>query len=105
MSQRSRLRLVVLQVLVLSLMLTLFGRLYYLQVIAGQQYQQIVTSNSAQQARTLTVLSPAVGAESDRNTYIQRYVLIGVVGGLALGTLFSLLLGLRRRERNLSQVS
>ena len=35
MSQRSRLRLVVLQVLVLSLMLTLFGRLYYLQVIAG----------------------------------------------------------------------
>ena len=46
MSQRSRLRLVVLQVLVLSLMLTLFGRLYYLQVIAGEDYQRAAAANS-----------------------------------------------------------
>ena len=45
MSQRSRLRLVVLQVLVLSLMVTLFGRLYYLQVIAGQTYQRAAADN------------------------------------------------------------
>ena len=35
MTDRSTLRLVVLQVLVLSLLLTLVGRLWYMQVIAG----------------------------------------------------------------------
>ena len=54
MSQRSRLRLVVLQVLVLSLMLTLFGRLYYLQVIAGEQYQVAAAEN-----RIRDVVTPA----------------------------------------------
>ena len=36
MSERSNLRLLVLQVLVLSLLVTLLGRLWYLQVIAGE---------------------------------------------------------------------
>lgn len=38
-SQRSRLRLVVVQALVFSLFATLFVRLYYLQVIGGETYQ------------------------------------------------------------------
>ncbi len=38
-SQRSRLRLVVVQALVLSLFATLFVRLYYLQVVRGDGYQ------------------------------------------------------------------
>src|SRR3954469_2794966 len=38
MSDRSRLRLFVLRVLVLSLLLTLVGRLWYLQVLAGDTY-------------------------------------------------------------------
>ena len=45
MSDRSRLRLAVLQVLVLSLVGTLFGRLWYLQVLAGDQYERIAADN------------------------------------------------------------
>jgi len=51
-SQRSRLRLVVLQVLVLSLMVTLFGRLYYLQVIAGTTYQRAAADNRIREVVT-----------------------------------------------------
>jgi len=39
MTQRSRLRLVVLQLLIFSLVATLLGRLWYLQVITGSQYR------------------------------------------------------------------
>ena len=45
MSDRSRLRLAVLQVLVLSLVGTLLGRLWYLQVLAGDQYERIAADN------------------------------------------------------------
>ena len=45
MSDRSRLRLAVLQLLVLSLVGTLFGRLWYLQVLAGDQYERIAADN------------------------------------------------------------
>ena len=45
MSDRSRLRLAVLQVLVLSLVGTLLGRLWYLQVLAGGQYARIAADN------------------------------------------------------------
>jgi penicillin-binding protein 2 len=45
MSDRSRLRLGVLQLLVLSLVGTLFGRLWYLQVLAGDQYEKIAADN------------------------------------------------------------
>jgi penicillin-binding protein 2 len=38
-SERSRLRLVVVQALVFSLFATLFVRLYYLQVVGGETYQ------------------------------------------------------------------
>lgn len=55
MSDRSRLRLIVLQVLVISLLATLGGRLYFLQVMAGEHYQQAATNN-----RVREVVTPAV---------------------------------------------
>ena len=45
-SERSRLRLVVLQVLVLSLLLTLLGRLWYLQVLAGDRRTRRAAENA-----------------------------------------------------------
>jgi penicillin-binding protein 2 len=45
---------VVLQVLVLSLLVTLFGRLYYLQVIAGEDYQRAAADN-----RIREIITPA----------------------------------------------
>jgi penicillin-binding protein 2 len=44
-NDRSRLRLFVLRVLVVSLLMTLFGRLWYLQVLAGPTYQQAAADN------------------------------------------------------------
>ena len=55
MSERSSLRLLVLQVLVLSLLMTLLARLWYLQVIAGDQYQAASSSNSVR-----SVITPAL---------------------------------------------
>jgi penicillin-binding protein 2 len=51
---RPRLRLFVIQVLLFSLLATLFGRLWWLQVVAGEQYQQ-----AAEQNRAREVLIPA----------------------------------------------
>lgn len=45
-SQRSRLRLVVVQALVFSLFATLFVRLYYLQVVGGDDYQAMAADQS-----------------------------------------------------------
>jgi penicillin-binding protein 2 len=45
-SQRSRLRLVVVRVLVFSLFATLFARLYYLQVVSGDAYHARAASQS-----------------------------------------------------------
>ncbi len=55
MSDRSRLRLVVLQVLVLSLMATLLGRLWYLQVVTGDTYTAAATANSEREVITSPV--------------------------------------------------
>jgi penicillin-binding protein 2 len=52
---RVTVRLVILQVLVLSLLLTLGGRLWYLQIRNGAQYTQEADSNNVQQ-----VVTPAV---------------------------------------------
>jgi penicillin-binding protein 2 len=54
-SDRSRLRLFVIQVLVLSLLATLLGRLWYLQVMASDQYTQAAADN-----RVREVVTPAV---------------------------------------------
>lgn len=45
-SHRSRLRLIVIQTLVFSLLATLGARLYYLQVVSGEQYQGQAASQS-----------------------------------------------------------
>lgn len=55
MSRTSRLRLVVLEVLVFSLLLTLVGRLWYLQVLATDDYQQAAADN-----RIREIVTPAV---------------------------------------------
>jgi penicillin-binding protein 2 len=54
-SDRSRLRLVVLRVLVISLLATLLGRLWYLQVLAGPQYSQAAADN---QVRDIIAAAP-----------------------------------------------
>ena len=54
---RSRLRLVVLQALVLSLFVTLFARLWYLQVLSGDAYQ----AQAAEQSIREVVVQPARG--------------------------------------------
>ena len=52
---RVTIRLVILQILVVSLLLTLGGRLWYLQIRNGQEYDQKAASNHIQQ-----VITPAV---------------------------------------------
>ncbi len=55
MTDRSRTRLVVLQVLVFSLLAALGGRLWYMQVVAGAEYQAAASEN-----RIREVVTPAV---------------------------------------------
>ena len=43
---RSRLRLIVIQALVFSLFATLFARLYYLQVVSGDEYTAAAADQS-----------------------------------------------------------
>jgi penicillin-binding protein 2 len=63
MSQRSRLNLLVVQVLVISLMVAMLGRLFYLQVAAGLKYQ-----NAAISIQSRDIVTPAVrGAIVDDN--------------------------------------
>src|SRR6478735_8730146 len=56
-SQKSRLRLLVVQALVLSLFLTLFARLWYMQVLTGDNYQ----AQAAEQSVRDLVVQPARG--------------------------------------------
>ena len=60
-SSRGRLRLGVVQVLVLTLFLTLFGRLWYLQVLGGEAYQ----AKAADQSVRDIVVQPARGLVVD----------------------------------------
>ncbi|WP_435769805.1 penicillin-binding protein 2 [Nocardioides sp. SYSU DS0651] len=48
-SHRSRLRLIVIQTLVFSLLATLAARLYYLQVVSGEEYQGQAASQSVRE--------------------------------------------------------
>ena len=60
-SQRSRLNLVIVQTLVLSLMFALFGRLFYLQVANSNVYQSAALS-----IQSRDIVTPAVrGAITD----------------------------------------
>lgn len=55
MSQRSNLRLFVLGALMVSLVLTLLGRLFYLQVLTGEEYKVAAMNNTVRE-----VVEPAV---------------------------------------------
>ncbi len=55
MSDRSRLRLIVMQVLVVSLLLTLLGRLWFLQVYSGAEYRKAAKSNFTREVVTEAV--------------------------------------------------
>ena len=44
MNQRTRLSMLVIQILILSLLMALFGRLFYLQVAAGPKYRDAALS-------------------------------------------------------------
>ena len=55
MSDRSRLRLVVLQVLVVSLLLTLIGRLWFLQIYSGESYRAQASNNDVRHVLTEAV--------------------------------------------------
>ena len=55
MSQRSNVRLLVLGVLMFSLVMTLMGRLYYLQVVTGEEYKVAAVNNTVRE-----VVEPAV---------------------------------------------
>jgi penicillin-binding protein 2 len=54
-SDRSRLRLVVLQVLVVSLLLTLVGRLWFLQIYSGEVYRNQAANNQVRHVLTQAV--------------------------------------------------
>lgn len=58
MSERSQLRLFVLRVLVVTILATLFGRLWYLQVYAGDSYDRAASAN-----RVREVVEPASRGE------------------------------------------
>jgi penicillin-binding protein 2 len=51
-SERSNLRLIILGVVILSLLLTLLGRLYYLQVMSGETYRIAATNNTVREIIT-----------------------------------------------------
>jgi penicillin-binding protein 2 len=103
-SDRSRLRLVVLRVLVISLLATLLGRLWYLQVLAGPQYQQAAADN---QVRDIVAAAPRGEIVDDKGkrwatnrtalvVSVDRIALLRQKdGGKAVLTRLSALLGLR----------
>ncbi len=74
-SSRSRLRLIVIQCLVFSLFATLFARLYYLQVVTGEDYQARAASQSVrdivvQPARGLVVDSQGRPLVTNRTAWV-----------------------------------
>ncbi|HET7531081.1 MAG TPA: penicillin-binding transpeptidase domain-containing protein [Mycobacteriales bacterium] len=69
MSDRTRLRLVVLRVLVVSLLLTLLGRLWYLQVLAAPEYQRAAADN---QVRDIVASAPRGEILDDRGRAFAR---------------------------------
>ena len=63
MSERGKINLIVFQTLILSLLLALFGRLFYLQVLDSDRYQ-----NAALNIQSRDIITPAVrGAIADIN--------------------------------------
>lgn len=64
------------------------------------QYQTIISGNQPQsESRLLTIIQPAVGAASDKRSYLERYVAFGIAAGLVLGIMLALVIPRRRRDR------
>jgi len=68
-SDRTRLRLVVLRVLIISLVLTLLGRLWYLQVLAAPQYERAAADN---QVRDIIATAPRGEILDDKGLAFAR---------------------------------
>jgi len=68
-SDRTRLRLVVLRVLIVSLVLTLLGRLWYLQVLAAPEYERAAADN---QGRDIIATAPRGEIVDDRGRPFAR---------------------------------
>jgi len=68
-SDRTRLRLVVLRVLIVSLVLTLLGRLWYLQVLAAPEYERAAADN---QVRDIIATAPRGEILDDRGLAFAR---------------------------------
>src|SRR3712207_6798506 len=69
MPNRSHLRLIVLQVLVVSLLATLGGRLWYLQVLSGADYDRYAADN---RVRALVTPAPRGYVLDDRGVPLVR---------------------------------
>jgi penicillin-binding protein 2 len=96
---KGRLRIRVIQVLVLTLFLTLFGRLYYLQVLDGEAYQ----AKAADQSVREIVVQPARGLIVDdmgRPLVANRTSWVVTVDRTLLGKL-----GERQQKRLLRRVA
>ena len=75
MSDRSRLRLVVLQVLVVSILATLLGRLWYLQVHEGESYRNAANANRVREVVTQSARGQVLDA-SGRDLVGNRTALV-----------------------------
>ena len=84
MSERSTLRLIVLGVLLLSLVGTLLARLFYLQIVAGEEYRAQAASNSTREVLTPSVRGlildqrgrPLVANRTSLVVFVDRSVLM-----------------------------
>lgn len=97
-SEKSRLRLLVVQALVLSLFVTLFARLWYMQVLTGEEYR----ATAAEQSVRDVVVQPARGLIVDdmgRPLVANRSSWVVSVDRTLLGKLED-----ERRERVLRQL-
>jgi penicillin-binding protein 2 len=75
LSQRSRLNLIIIEVLIASLIIALFGRLFYLQIAAGFKYR-----NAALSVQSRDVITPGVrGAITDSSGVPMAMDLPGLV--------------------------
>jgi len=77
MNQRSRLSLLVVQILIISLMAALFGRLFYLQIAAGPKYRDAALSIQSRDVinpatRGLIVDSSGVLSADQTNAKIRK---------------------------------
>ena len=91
-SERGRLRVLVIQVLVFSLFATLFARLYYLQVVSGETYHARAASQSlrdivVQPERGLIVDDQGRPLVANRTSWVVSVdrTLLGKLGRARLG--------------------